>query len=86
MFGYVTLNEHCRYFRIESDCEQCGGEFESVSTHDSWSLRRRERMQIHDAMKRVAIGLPIDPLSQCTEVVPEMDSASWLDTRQNSSH
>lgn len=86
MLRYVALHEHGCSIRVEAHCEQCRCEIQSIRPDDTRCVRCRQRMKIHDAVECIAFVLARDPLSQSTEIIAEMDTASGLDTGQHTRH
>ena len=46
-------------------------------------LGQRQRVQIDNAVDRVVLVLHANPVAQCTEIVPDMDVASRLNSRKD---
>ena len=86
MLRYVALHEDCCSIRIEADCEQCRRKIESIGPDDSRVVRRGQRMEIDDAVEGITLVLAGHPLSQCTEIISEVDASGWLDAGQHTRH
>ena len=86
MLGHMALHENSCYFRVETNCEKCGGKFESARAQDARTIGHCERMKVDDAMEGVAFVLAHDPIAQSPKIIAQMDDSGGLDTGQDARH
>jgi hypothetical protein len=73
MLGHVALNEYGRHLGIQPNGEQHRCKFNRRLTDHPRLCGRRERMEIDDPVEHIFIVLSYNPISQCTEVIAEVN-------------
>jgi hypothetical protein len=80
MLGHVALHENSCYFRVETNCEKCGGKFESARAQNTRAISHRQRMKVDNAVEGVAFVLTNHPIAQGAKIIAQMDDSGGLDT------
>ena len=85
VLGDVALHEHRGDVGVEPDREQHRRQLDGRLADDAGLLDHRQRVQIDDPVEDLVV-LPLDPVAQRTQVVPQMDVTGRLDAREHASH
>ena len=83
VLAHVTLREHGGHVGVEPDGEQHRRERHRGIADDTGLLGDRERVEVDDAVERVAFVLPANPVLERTEVVAEVDVTGRLHAGQH---
>ena len=86
MLDDVALDEDRGDVGIEPDREHHRRQAHGVVADHSRRLGDGERVQVDDAVERVAVVLVVDPVPQRTQVVAEVDVTGRLDAREHTGH
>ena len=86
VLGHVALHEHRGDVGIEADREQHRRQLDRGLADHAGLLGDGQRVQVDDAVERVALVLAVDPVAQRPQVVAEVDVTGGLDARQHAGH
>ena len=86
MLGNVALDEHRGDLGVETDgeehrCQVGGGGADHIGFGGD-----RQGVQVDDAVEDVLVVLPVHPVPEGAEVVPEVDRTGRLDAREDAGH
>lgn len=79
----MALSEDGRHVRVEADSEQHRGGAQGCSTDLAGCVGDGERMQVDHSVERIGTVLTVDPVTQGSEIVAEVQFAGGLDARQH---
>jgi segregation and condensation protein A len=83
VFGHVALGKDCCHAGVEADGEQHGGGAQGRSTDLARLVSDCQGMQVDYSVERIGLVLTVDPVTQGSEVVTDVQITGGLDTRQD---